>query len=111
MQTNLPEVFRELYPTSFNGFMVIDCSEIPCEASCSLPLQSQLCSCYKEHTTTVTELNSRHWRESLFTEVLVKCCLVDLRFLALAFRLKNDKKKSFLAFDVFEKLKKHWTCN
>ena len=45
---NLPTVFQELYPSTF---LVIDCTELRCEVPSSLPVQSQLYSTYKEHTT------------------------------------------------------------
>ena len=44
----LPTVFKAQYP---NTFIIIDCSEIRCEVPSSLPLQSQLYSSYKSHTT------------------------------------------------------------
>ena len=44
----LPDVFKELYPTTF---AVIDATEIKCEAPSSLPAQSQVYSAYKSHTT------------------------------------------------------------
>ena len=46
VKKNLQDLFKELYPDTF---MIIDATEIRCEVTSSLPLQSQLCSSYKEH--------------------------------------------------------------
>ena len=44
----LPEAFKSSYPDTF---LIIDCLELHCEVPSSLPLQSQLYSTYKSHTT------------------------------------------------------------
>ena len=44
----LPDAFRTCYPDTF---LIIDCFELRCEVPSSLPLQSQLYSTYKSHTT------------------------------------------------------------
>ena len=44
----LPDAFKTCYPDTF---LIIDCLELRCEVPSSLPLQSQLYSTYKSHTT------------------------------------------------------------
>ncbi|MGR3913214.1 MAG: transposase [Gammaproteobacteria bacterium] len=44
----LPDAFRKSYSDTF---VIIDCLELRCEVPSSLPLQSQLYSTYKSHTT------------------------------------------------------------
>ena len=48
VKQHLPPAFKTAYP---NTFIIVDCSEIRCEMPSSLPLQSQLYSSYKSHTT------------------------------------------------------------
>ena len=48
VQENLPQSFKDLYPSTL---LVIDVTEVKCEVSSSLPLQSQLYGSYKRHTT------------------------------------------------------------
>ena len=48
VKRHLPPAFKSSY---LNTFIIVDCSELRCEVPSSLPLQSQLYSSYKLHTT------------------------------------------------------------
>ena len=48
VQEHMPSFFKEAYPSTY---AIIDATELKCETPSSLPLQSQLYSSYKSHTT------------------------------------------------------------
>ena len=48
VMASMPSCFREAYPSTF---AILDATELKCETPSSLPLQSQLYSSYKSHTT------------------------------------------------------------
>ena len=49
IELSMPDCFKQSYPTTFS---IIDATELKSEMPSSLPLQSQLYSSYKSHTTT-----------------------------------------------------------
>ena len=48
VKKHMPQAFTDLYP---NTLLVMDATEVKCEVASSLPLQTQLYSAYKSHTT------------------------------------------------------------
>ena len=45
---HMPQQFKEKYPSTR---IIIDCTEVKCQMPCSLRLNSELFSTYKNHTT------------------------------------------------------------
>ena len=48
VKKHMPQAFTDLYPSTL---LVMDATEVKCEVASSLPLQTQLYSAYKSHTS------------------------------------------------------------
>ena len=75
----LPDAFKTCYP---NTFLIIDCLELWSEVPSSLPLQSQLYSTYKSHTTFkgligIVPSGAVAFISELFTGIIRDCELFE----------------------------------
>ena len=69
---HMPQQFQEKYPSTR---IIIDCTEVKCQMPCSLRLNSELFSTYKNHTTLKAFVGITPGGAMSFVSQLVKVCV------------------------------------